>query len=133
MERISTAIDPDIASALAEGFYPLPSGTSGERFPVADVSMVSVTAPRPESDADFLHALLEAIARIERRGFGAMASLGASEVCRVRTAGGGARNDAWTSIRRRVLGVEVETATQLEACHGAARLAAMAAAGERVS
>jgi sugar (pentulose or hexulose) kinase len=42
---------------------------------------------------------------------------------RVISIGGGARNEAWTLIRRRVLGVSVTVAEQTEASYGAALLA----------
>jgi len=41
----------------------------------------------------------------------------------VYTAGGGARNPAWTDIRQRLLGVPVVAAPQAEAAYGAALLA----------
>lgn len=39
------------------------------------------------------------------------------------TAGGGSKNDKWTKIRERVLGLPVSRATQTEAAYGAALLA----------
>jgi sugar (pentulose or hexulose) kinase len=41
----------------------------------------------------------------------------------VYTAGGGARNPAWTDIRQRLLGVPVVASPQAEAAYGAALLA----------
>lgn len=39
------------------------------------------------------------------------------------TAGGGAKNDKWTKIRERVLGLPVSPAVHTEAAYGAALLA----------
>jgi len=47
----------------------------------------------------------------------------ASPLRRVETAGGGARNPAWTRIRARLLGVAVARAAHTEAAYGAALLA----------
>jgi sugar (pentulose or hexulose) kinase len=71
----------------------------------------------------FLHGLLEGIARIEARAYALLAELGATPVSHVLTAGGGAKNAAWTAMRQRLLGVPVQAATQDAAAYGAARLA----------
>ena len=52
-----------------------------------------------------------------------MKDLGATEVEEVFTAGGGSKNDKWTKIRERVLGLPVSQALQTEAAYGAALLA----------
>ena len=52
-----------------------------------------------------------------------MKDLGASEVEEVLTAGGGSKNEKWTKIRERVLGLPVSRANQTEAAYGAALLA----------
>lgn len=49
--------------------------------------------------------------------------LGATEVEQVFTAGGGSKNDKWTRIRERVLGLPVSQALHTEAAYGAALLA----------
>ena len=59
--------------------------------------------PRPADDVRFLQGLLEGIARIEAQGYRRLAELGSPYLVSVRTVGGGARNEAWTSIRRRAL------------------------------
>lgn len=79
--------------------------------------------PRPNNDAEYLHGILESIARIEARGYGLLKELGATEVDEVFTAGGGAKNECWTKIRERVLGLPVSRAAQTEAAYGAALLA----------
>ena len=49
--------------------------------------------------------------------------MGATEAEEVFTAGGGAKNEKWTKIRERVLGLPVSRALQTEAAYGAALLA----------
>ena len=49
--------------------------------------------------------------------------LGATAVDQVFTAGGGAKNEKWTKIRERVLGLPVSRANQTEAAYGTALLA----------
>lgn len=116
---LSERIDPAIASPL--DYMPLPR--TGERFPVNDPGLAPRLTPRPPDNAEFLHGLLESLARIEARGYKLLAELGATPVARVETAGGGARNPAWTRIRQRLLGVPVASAAHAEAAYGAARLA----------
>ncbi|XP_010555266.1 PREDICTED: uncharacterized protein LOC104824797 isoform X2 [Tarenaya hassleriana] len=61
LERLSREIDPMVASPL--DYYPLQR--AGERFPVADPNLAPRLHPRPESDVEYLHGILESIARIE--------------------------------------------------------------------
>ncbi|KAJ8450923.1 hypothetical protein Cgig2_032548 [Carnegiea gigantea] len=119
LEKLSERINPEVPSAL--DYYPLPA--VGERFPVADPNMMPRLHPRPNNDAEYLHGILESIARIEARGYGLLKELGATEVDEVLTAGGGAKNECWTKIRERVLGLPVSRAAQTEAAYGAALLA----------
>ncbi|XP_015892340.3 D-ribulose kinase isoform X1 [Ziziphus jujuba] len=116
---LSEKINPVEASPL--DYYPLQ--TVGERFPVADPKMAPRLQPRPESDVEFLHGIFESIARIEAKGYSLLKELGATQVEEVFTAGGGAKNEKWTKIRERVLGLPVSCATQTEAAYGAALLA----------
>jgi sugar (pentulose or hexulose) kinase len=119
LAQLSEQIDPAAASPL--DYLPLPK--SGERFPVNDPTLAPRLSPRPAEDTEFLHGLLESLARIEARGYGLLAELGATPLRRVETAGGGARNPAWTRIRQRLLGVPVRRAAHVEAAYGAALLA----------
>lgn len=119
LAQLSERLDPAVESPL--DYLPLPK--PGERFPVCDPTLAPRFAPRPADDAEFLHGLLESLARIEARGYALLAELGASPLRRVETAGGGANNPAWAQIRQRCLGVPVKRATQTEAAYGAARLA----------
>lgn len=97
----------------------------GERFPVYDPDMEPRLEPRPQDDAVFLQGVFEALAGIEARAYSLLAELGASPVCRVRTAGGGSKNPVWTRLRQQRLGpgVSVERAAMDEAAYGAALLA----------
>ncbi|XP_071935392.1 D-ribulose kinase-like isoform X2 [Coffea arabica] len=119
LEKLSEKINSSEASPL--DYYPLLS--VGERFPVADPDMQPRLHPRPESDVEYLHGILESIARIEAKGYNLLKDLGATPVEEVFTAGGGSKNDKWIKIRERVLGLPVHKALQTEACYGAALLA----------
>ncbi len=119
LAALSERIDPTVASP--HHYRPLPR--TGERFPVNDPTLAPRLSPRPADDAEFLHGLLESLGRIEAQGYGLLAELGASALCRVDTAGGGAHNPAWTRIRQRLLGVPVSHAAHTEAAYGSALLA----------
>lgn len=121
-QRIA-ALEPELDPERPTGldYYPLPG--TGERFPIADPAMASRHAPRPESDARFLQALLEGVAGVEARAYQRLGGLGAPTLRSVRTVGGGAANTAWTRIRARMLGVEMIAPTSGEAAYGTARLA----------
>ncbi len=124
LERLSGLIDPERPSGL--DYYPLPA--AGERFPLNDPALAPRMTPRPPSDADFLHGLLEGMARIEALGYARLQALGASPLKRILSSGGGAQNPAWRRIRHLAMRVPVETASQVEAAYGAARLAALGSA-----
>lgn len=119
LQRLSAAIDPNQPSGL--DYYPLP--VPGERFPINDPNLPPRLSPRPQSDAEFLHGLLEGIARIEAMGYQRLVELGASPVRRVLTTGGGAQNEGWRLLRQRILNIPVSAAVQTEAAYGSARLA----------
>lgn len=117
--ELSRAIIPEQPSPL--DYYPLPA--PGERFPYNDPKLPPRLQPQPENRAEFLHGLLEGLARIETLGYTRLAELGASPLRSVTSAGGGAKNPAYARIRNRLLGVPVSQAVQDEACFGSARLA----------
>ncbi|KAI8533061.1 hypothetical protein RHMOL_Rhmol11G0266900 [Rhododendron molle] len=119
LAKLSEQINPIEASPL--DYYPLQA--VGERFPVADPKMEPRLHPRPESDVEYLHGILESIARIEAKAYNLLEDLGATKVEEVLTAGGGAKNEKWIKIRERVLGLPVSRALQTEAAYGAALLA----------
>lgn len=118
LTALSQQIDPKTTSAF--DYYPLLK--SGERFPVNDPEYPPRMTPRPKSDAEFLHGLLEGIARIEAQSYNAIVDRGGSPVATLYTAGGGATNDTWTAIRSRVLGISPQKIAHSEASVGVARL-----------
>ncbi|MBU7586637.1 MAG: FGGY-family carbohydrate kinase [Nostoc sp. TH1S01] len=119
LESLSREIDPAKVSNL--DYYPLLK--AGDRFPINDPKLPPRLTPRPEEPREFLHGLLESIARIEARGYELLQSLGANPVKRVYTAGGGAANSTWAAIRQRHLKVPVVASVNTEAAYGTALLA----------
>ncbi|EHC11102.1 FGGY-family carbohydrate kinase [Fischerella thermalis] len=119
LESLSQEIDTSQASVL--DYYPLLK--PGERFPINDPNLQPRLEPRPDNPVEFLHGLLESIARIETRGYELLQELGADKLTRVYTAGGGAANDTWTTIRGRYLQVPVMRSMNTEAAYGTALLA----------
>ncbi len=125
-EQIATLSD-EIAADEPSGLDYYPLSRPGERFPVNDPGFQPRLTPRPASDVAFLHGLLEGIARIEAEAYDALAALGAPRPSRILTAGGGAKNRAWTTIRRRLVGSAIEPARSSEAAFGMALLCLRAA------
>jgi len=119
LAKLSSQIDPGNNAQL--DYYPLIK--PGERFPINDVHLAPRLEPRPESDVEFLHGMLQGIAKIEAAGYSRLTELGASPIERVITNGGGAKNITWEKIREKSLGVPVEAAKHGEASVGCALLA----------
>lgn len=119
LKTLSTRIPRDRPSGL--DYYPLLR--PGERFPINDPDLPPRLTPRPETPEQFLHGLLEGIARIEALGYQRLQALGATPLKQVFSAGGGAHNPTWIRIRQRLLGVPVAIAPFTEAAFGTARLA----------
>lgn len=119
LATLSEQIDPSQESPLH--YYPLLK--PGERFPINDPQLLPQLDPRPDRPAEFLHGLLESMARIEAEGYQLLQSFGASPLQCVYTAGGGAKNQIWSAIRSRHLGVPVRRSRQTEAAFGTALLA----------
>jgi xylulokinase len=119
LQELSDRIDPNISSSL--DYYPLPK--KGDRFPINDPNLLPRLKPRPDDPVEFLHGLLESMARIEAQGYKLLQELGASPIQLIYTAGGGAKNQAWTKIRDRYLQIPMQQAIQTEAAFGAALLA----------
>jgi len=116
---ISRRIEPGARTGF--DYYPL--AAPGERFPINDPALAPRITPRPADQAVFLQALLEGIAGIEALGYRRLAELGGPRLISVATVGGGAANEAWSSIRAAALGVPLRTAESEEAAVGVARLA----------
>ncbi|MBD1849956.1 FGGY-family carbohydrate kinase [Leptolyngbya sp. FACHB-711] len=117
--QLSQEIDPSQESPL--DYYPLLK--PGERFPMNDPQLAPRLEPRPDRPSEFLHGLLESIARIEAKGYRLLQELGATPLRYVHSAGGGAANQVWLQIRSRQLQVPVFAAARTEAAYGTARLA----------
>jgi len=125
LDNYSTQIDPAQESFL--DYYPLLK--KGDRFPINDPNLPPRLEPRPSDSVEFLHGLLESIARIEARGYQLLQELGATPLTKVYTAGGGAKNSVWSAIRKRYLKVPVETPIHTAAAYGVALLAMRGAMG----
>ncbi|PZO45119.1 MAG: carbohydrate kinase [Pseudanabaena frigida] len=118
-ESLGDRINPNVPCPL--DYYPLPK--VGDRFPINDPNLQPCLEPRPDDPVEFLHGLLESMARIEARGYELLQELGASPIKQIYTAGGGAKNQIWTKIRDRYLRVPMQDSLQTEAAYGAALLA----------
>jgi len=119
LENYSTQIDPEQESLL--DYYPLLK--KGDRFPINDPNLPPRLEPRPTDSVEFLHGLLESIARIEARGYQLLQEFGATPLTKVYTAGGGAKNSVWSAIRKRYLKVPVVRPIHTAAAYGTALLA----------
>ncbi len=119
MAAMTPSLNPGQPTGL--DYYPLLC--EGERFPVADPTLQPRLEPRPNDDVQFFQGLLEAMARIEHQGYTLLAELGAPYPTRIRSAGGGSRNPAWTRIRQLYLGVPFVDPIHQEAAYGSALLA----------
>lgn len=119
LQSLSAQIDPEIKSPLE--YYPLLE--PGDRFPINDPNLAPQLSPHPTDPAEFLHGLLESMSRIEAMGYQKLQDLGANKLTRVYTAGGGAKNPTWQTIRQRYLNVPVSIAANTEAAYGTALLA----------
>lgn len=117
--RLTPLLRPDEPTGL--DYYPLPQ--PGERFPVNDPAFAPRLEPRPADDRVFFQAMLEGIARIEAEAYAKLATLGATPLASIRTAGGGAANAGWTAIRLRALRVPERASLSEHAAVGTARLA----------
>ncbi len=119
LENLSSQIDAEKESLL--DYYPLLK--EGDRFPLNDPHLPPRLEPRPNNPVEFLHGLLESIARIEARGYHLLQQLGSTPLTCVYTAGGGAKNPAWTKIRARYLQVPIVPPMHAAAAYGSALLA----------
>jgi xylulokinase len=119
LDQFSKEIDPNHRTGL--NYYPLLR--AGDRFPVNDPAVEPRLEPRPASPVAFLQGLLEGIAQIEAQGYHCLRTLGATPLISVQTAGGGAFNPTWTTIRQMHLNVPIRRSAQTEAAYGTAQLA----------
>lgn len=119
LAELSRHINPLQASPLQ--YYPLLE--PGERFPINDPQLLPNLQPRPDNPVEFLHGLLESIARIEAQGYQLLLQLGATQIKQIYSSGGGAKNLTWTQIRQRLLQVPIAPAQHTAAAYGTALLA----------
>jgi len=119
IEKLCQNWDPE--QDLELDYYPLVG--VGERFPICDPLKEAVYTPTAKTKAEFVWGVLQGIARVEKEGYDVLKSLGASELKKVLSAGGGSVNLKWMQLRQRLLGVPVSRATNGEASFGAALLA----------
>ena len=119
VSELSARIDPEQETGLQ--FYPLLQ--PGERFPINDPDLQPIMTPRPDDDALFLQALFEGIARIEARCYAEIEMRGGGSPKRIFSAGGGAKDHAFSRIRARSLGMDPVMSQTTEAAIGAAKLA----------
>ena len=127
----------DVSTDSPYNYYPLVK--IGERFPVADGKKSPLLEPKPDSRQEYLKGILQGISQVEEKGWNVLGTLGSDPPFPsvVWTAGGGSRNDAWLSMRERLLNrskngddvgkvnkVKVRRADNAEASFGAAILAA---------
>lgn len=118
LRDLSREISPDQISDL--DYYPLLK--KGDRFPINDPNLLPKLDPKPANKVEFLHGLLESMARIEAQGYQLLQQLGATPLTQVYTAGGGAQNSIWRAIRQRHLQVSVCQSPQTAAAYGTALL-----------
>ena len=116
---LSDRIDAGRESSL--DYYPLTK--PGERFPINDPELLPRLEPRPADPVEFLHGLLEGMARIEAFGYQKLQELGASPLKQVYSAGGGANNLQWTETRSRYLKVPLLLPIDTRAAYGTSLLA----------
>ncbi len=119
MAAMTSMLKPDQPTGL--DYYPL--SAPGERFPIYNAMLAPHLTPRPADEVRFFQGLLEGMARIEQRGYRLLAELGAPYPTSIRSVGGGAVNEAWTEIRKRLLNTAMTTPAHSEAAYGSARLA----------
>ena len=119
MAALTPRLRPELPTGL--DYRPLPG--VGERFPVADPTLLPRLEPRPADDAVFFQGLLESLARTEAEGYALLQRLGAPPVQKVWSVGGGACNPVYERTRALALSVPALSAMESDACVGVARLA----------
>tara|TARA_Y100001968_G_C19435862_1_gene759642 strand:- start:528 stop:1769 length:1242 start_codon:yes stop_codon:yes gene_type:complete len=108
LKELSEQINPSLTS----GINLLPLSFKGERFPVNDPNLEPILSPRPTSDSLYLHALLEGLAKIEKKGWEKLNQKGVQYPQRIITIGKGAQNFQWLKIREKVIGIPIRKNTK---------------------
>ena len=104
IEELSKQINPTKSS----GIDLIPLSKKGERFPIDDPNLQPKLERRPVSDALYLHAIFEGLAKIESRGWQKLQELGGHLPKQIITIGGGAKNIAWKKIREKEIGIPIK-------------------------
>tara|TARA_Y100001968_G_scaffold269976_1_gene260968 strand:+ start:4070 stop:5311 length:1242 start_codon:yes stop_codon:yes gene_type:complete len=104
LDELSKQINPGFESGI--DLFPLAS--KGERFPINDDNLMPILTPRPTSDALYLHALLEGLAKIEKQGWEKLHKEGITYPKRIITIGKGALNFQWQKIREKIIGIPIK-------------------------
>ena len=118
-----TDLSRQIDGAQSSGLDYYPLSQPGERFPIADPDMQPRLTPRPESNAHFLHGMLDGLAQIEAQAYQTLADMGAPPAQQIFSTGGGTQNPAWMAARKRLLKAPLATPLSIEAAYGTALLA----------
>jgi len=119
LQQLSQQLNFEQSTGL--NYYPLTK--TGERFPENDAGKAACLSPRPDSDVEFLQAILEALTAIEKKGYEVLAQKGAPLAKKIFTVGGGSKNIKWMQHRDKQLHGQVISAKHSEACYGSALLA----------
>ncbi len=119
IQQMSNKLNPDKPTGLS--YYPLIG--KGERFPLNNPGKTACLSPKPASKLRFFQAILEGITDVEYKGYQCLQQLGAPEVSKIFSTGGGSRNKRWRQMRQEKLQVPVSQAANNEACFGTALLA----------
>ena len=122
-------LDGQVADTVASHVrYPL--SVVGERFPVADRCLPSLTDGEPQSRLDAYRTVLEGVAFVERLGLDRLRDLGVTPRRHV-IAGGATASPVWNRIRATVLApTPVWVARSASSSVGAAVLAAYTVTGD---
>jgi len=103
IKELSRQINPSENTSLNL----LPLNSKGERFPVNNANLEPILDPRPVSDALYLHALLEGLAKIELKGWEKLGELTGSLPKKIITIGGGSNNPQWRKIREKIINIPI--------------------------
>ncbi|MCF6218623.1 MAG: FGGY-family carbohydrate kinase [Gammaproteobacteria bacterium] len=126
LRTFSQKIDTDNPTEL--DYYPLLS--PGERFPICDPKLPPQMEPRPADEVQFLQGLLEGMSQIEWQAYQRLMEFGAPYPTTIRSAGGGADNQPWKTMRQQLLKVKMCDAKHQQAAYGSALLALRGINGE---
>ena len=103
IKELSRQINPSKNTSLNL----LPLNSKGERFPVNNANLEPILDPRPVSDALYLHALFEGLAKVELKGWEKLGELTGSLPKKIITIGGGSKNPQWRKIREKIINIPI--------------------------